>query len=113
MTTEWFNPTLYAWVPGTAYGVLAALMAGLVGYFAPKGRARHFIFRAWLTLWALAVALLAAGMVAQAKGQPWAIWYGLELPGIVGTLVVGLNTFVIHKTYRQVEQRRLAAKDLL
>ena len=113
MTTEWFDPGLYAWVPGTAYGVLAALMAGVVGYFAPKGRARQLIVRGWLALWALAVALLAAGLMAQIQGQPWGLWYGLELPGVVGTLVVGLNTFVIQKTYRQVEQRRLAAKDLM
>ena len=113
MTTEWFDPNRYAWVPGTAYAVLAVLMAGLAGYFAPKGRARQFIVRAWLALWGVAVALLAAGLVAQVEGQPWAIWYGLELPGVVGTLVVGLNTMVILKTYRQVEQRRLAAKDLL
>ncbi len=113
MTEQWFDPARYAWVPGTAYAVLAVVVAGLVGYFAPKGRARQFIVRIWLTLWALAVALLVAGLVAKLEGQPWAIWYGLGLPGLVGTLVVGLNTLVILKTYRQVEQRRLAAKDLL
>jgi L-lactate permease len=113
MTAEWFNPDQYAWVPGTAYAIVAAAMGGLVAYFAPKGRARQFIVRAWLALWAAAVVLLVAGLVAELRGQPWAIWYGLELPGVVGTLVVGGNTLVILKTYRQVEQRRLAAKDLL
>jgi hypothetical protein len=103
----------YSWIPGVAYAVLAFLVAGFVAYFAPKGRARRPIIRAWLTLWGLAVGLLIAGMIAQAKGQPWAIWYGLELPGVVGTIVVGLNTFVILNRYKQVEQRKLTAKDLM
>jgi hypothetical protein len=35
------------------------------------------------------------------------------LPGAIGTLVVGANWLVIRNGYRQVEQRLLAAKDLL
>ena len=113
MVQPWFDPNHYAWVPGTVYGVAAGLMGGLVGVLAPRGRARTFILRAWFALWAIAAVLLAAGFVALAQGQPWGIWYGLLLPGAVGTLVVGANTLVVVKTYRQVEERRLAAKDLL
>ncbi|HEY6490669.1 MAG: hypothetical protein WCC26_03920 [Terracidiphilus sp.] len=113
MMQPWFDPAHYAWIPGTLYGVVAGLMGGLVGWLAPRGRARSFIVRAWFALWAAALVLLAAGMVALAQGQPWAIWYGLLLPGAVGTLVVGANTLVVQRTYRQVEERRLAAKDLL
>lgn len=113
MTEAWFDPNQYAWIPGTAYGVLAALMGGLVGWLVPRGRARGFIFRAWFITWAVAVLLLIAGMVALVNGQPWGVWYGLVLPGAIGTLVVGVNSLVIRKTYREVEQRRVAAKDLL
>lgn len=109
----WFDPNLYAWIPGSAYGIIAGLMGGLVGWFAPRGRARNLILRAWFALWAVALAFLVVGFVALAQGQPWGIWYGLLLPGAVGTLVVGANSFVVLKTYRQVEERRLAAKDLL
>jgi hypothetical protein len=52
-------------------------------------------------------------MAAPINGQPWGVWYGLLLPGAIGTLVLGANSLVILKTYRQVEERRLAAKDLL
>lgn len=109
----WFDPNHYAWVPGTVYGAAAGLMGGLVGWLAPRGRARSFILGAWFVLWALAVVLLAAGFVALEQGQPWSIWYGLLLPGAVGTLVVGANSYVVRKTYQQVEERRVAAKDLL
>jgi hypothetical protein len=110
--TAWFDPNLYAWIPGTAYGVVAAAMGGLVAWLVPRGRARGFILRAWFTVWAAAVALLIVGMVALINGQPWGVWYGLLLPGAIGTLVVGVNSLVILKTYRAVEERRVAAKDL-
>jgi MFS family permease len=113
MIEAWFDVNRYAWLPGTAYGAAAALMGGLVAWLVPRGRARSFILRAWFTLWAVAVALLIAGFVALAKGQPWGVWYGLLLPGAIGTLVVGANSVVILKRYREVEDRRLAAKDLM
>lgn len=113
MIQPWFNPTQYAWIPGTAYGVAAVLTAGLVGWLVPRGRARAFILRAWFALWATAVALLTVGLLALIRGQPWGVWFGFLLPGAVGTLVVGANSLVILKRYRDVEERRLSAKDLL
>ncbi len=112
MIEPWFDPNHYAWLPGTAYGVAAGVMGSLVGWLAPRGRARTFILRAWFALWASAVALLIAGIAALAEGQPWGVWYGLLLPGVIGTLVVGANSLVILKRYREVEERRLAARDL-
>jgi hypothetical protein len=113
MAQTWFDPNQYAWIPGTAYGVIAGVMGGLVGWLVPRGRARELILRGWFTLWAVGVALLICGIVALMSGQPWGVWYGLLLPGAIGTLVVGANSLVILKTYRAVEERRLAAKDLL
>lgn len=113
MMEPWFEPNQYAWIPGTVYGVLAALMAGVVAWLVPLGRSRALILRAWFTLWGAGVALLAAGVVALINGQPWGVWYALLLPGAIGTLVVGANSLVILKRYRDMEERRLAAKDLL
>jgi biotin transporter BioY len=113
MIEPWFDANRYAWIPGTAYGVAAGLMGVLVGWLAPRGRARNFILRTWFALWAVAVALLIAGIAALANRQPWGVWYGLVLPGTIGTLVVGANWVVILKRYREAEERRLAAKDLL
>jgi hypothetical protein len=88
-------------------------LPGLVAWLVPHGRARRFILSAWLALWIAALALLGIGFVALGIGQPWGVWYGLLLPGAIGTLVVGANWLVIRDGYRQMEQRRLAAKDLL
>jgi len=113
MAEPWFDPNHYAWIPGTAYGVLAGLMGGLVGWLVPRGRGRNLVLRGWFTLWALAVALLICGLVARVNGQPWGVWYGLLLPGAIGTLVVGANSLIILKRYREIEERRVAAKDFL
>ena len=113
MAHPWFDANLYGWIPGTVYGCMAGLMGGVVGWLAPQGRSRTLVVRAWLALWALAVALLGVGIVALASGQEWAVWYSLLLPGAIGTVVVGANTPVLLKRYRDVEQRRLAARDLL
>jgi hypothetical protein len=113
MIEPWFDAYRYAWIPGTVYGLAAGLMAVLVAWLVPRGRARNFILRTWFALWALAVVLLLLGFVALAQGQPWGVWYSLLLPGAIGTLVVGANTVAIQKRYLEVEGRRMAAKDLL
>ena len=113
MMQPWFDANHYAWIPGTMYGLAAAALGGLVGVLAPRGRARNFMVRSWLVLWLAAVAMLVAGVVALAVRQPWGVWYALLLPGVVGTLVVGINSYTVLKAYRIVEDRRLAAKDLL
>ena len=113
MVEPWFDPNNYAWIPGTAYGIAAAWMGAVVGFNVPKGKKRGFILKAWFTLWAIAVVLMIAGVVAVAAGQPWGVWFAFLLPGVIGTLVVGANSVVIIRSYRVVEQRRLAAKDLL
>jgi hypothetical protein len=112
MTQPWFDPNLYSWIPGAALACLAAILACLAARLAPQGRARAFIVRAWIALWVACWILLAAGLVALGNHQPYGIWYGLLLPGVIGTLVLGGNLLVILKRYRDVEDRRLAAKDL-
>lgn len=113
MTHPWFDADLYAWIPGTLFGAAAIVMGALVGWLTPQGKARRAIVRAWITLWVVSMAMLAAGIVALGIGQPYGVWFGLLLPGVVGTAVVGGNLPVILNRYRQVENRRLAAKDLL
>lgn len=112
MTQPWFDANLYAWIPGTAYGAVTGVLGSVVGWLAWHGRARNFVVNTWKALWAAALGLLAAGVYAIAEGQPWGIWYGLLLPGVIGVTVVGANFLTILKRYRDVEQRRLAARDL-
>jgi hypothetical protein len=113
MVQPWFDQIHYAWIPGAVYGVAAGLMGGVVGWLAPRGRARNFVLGSWTALWVAAIGLLVVGFVALAEGQPWGIWYGFLCPGAIGTLVVGLNSYTVHMAYRLAEERKLAARDLL
>jgi hypothetical protein len=109
----WFDPNRYAWIPGTTFAVVAVLLAVMVAWLVPRGQARRLILTAWVILWASALALVAVGLLALLRGQPWGVWYALVLPGVVGTAVIGGTLLVILKRYREIEQRRLSAKDLL
>jgi hypothetical protein len=112
MSEPWFDPNQYAWIPGTAYGIAVGLLGAIAGVLAYRGHARTFVVNAWIAAWLAAVALLGVGIAALAQGQPWGIWYGFLLPGVIGAAVVGGNYFVIVKRYREIEERRLAARDL-
>jgi hypothetical protein len=46
------------------------------------------------------------------QGQPYGVWYGLGLPGLIGPLVLGPLWFIMRVRYREAETQRLAAKDL-
>ena len=107
----WFDP-MYAWVPGTIVGCLAGLMGGLGGWLAPKGKAKGFILPMWWLLLLSSGVLLAAGIFGYLAGQPYGIWYGLCLTGLIGVLVLGINLPILIIRYRQAEQRRMHAHDL-
>ena len=75
-------------------------------------RARGFVLGCtWALLLGSAI-LLGLGVVALASGQPYGVWYGLGLPGLLGLVVIGANTFTVYWAYRAAEARKLAARDL-
>ena len=113
MTEAWFDPNLYAWIPGTVFGVTGGLMGAVVGCMAPPGRARAAVLRLWFSVLGLAVLLAAAGLVALMKGQPYGVWFGLLMPGADGTIVIGALSPLVLKRYREAEERKMAARDLV
>jgi len=112
MAEPWFDPNSYAWIPGAVYGAAVGLLGAVVGVLAQRGRARAFVINSWIAAWLTGLALLALGLIALTRGQPWPIWYGFLLPGVIGVAVIGGNYFVIAKRYREIEERRLSARDL-
>ncbi|MFO0967692.1 MAG: hypothetical protein U0793_19190 [Gemmataceae bacterium] len=112
MNEPWFDPNVYSWIPGTALGTLAGIWGALAGVLAPQGKAKTFVLGMWWLLLAASVACLAAGIVALVQGQPYGVWYGLGLAGVIGTFVLGPLVFVILQRYRQAEAKRIEARDL-
>ena len=107
-----FDPNMFAWLPGTAFGCLGGLWGSLAGVLAPKGRARGLVLGFGWGLLVLGVLLLVAAVVAWALGQPYGVWYGLGLPGVIVPIVLGVNLPMVRAAYRRAEERKLSAGDL-
>lgn len=112
MNEPWFDPNLYAWIPGTLLGLFGALWGTLVGVCGPRGKARGLVtglFRAGAVACA---ALLGAGAVALLARQPYGVWYGLGFPGGLGLVLLLVLRPVMRRTYAQHEALRMQARDL-
>ena len=81
MSAPWFDPNAWAWLPGTAIGVIGGLWGSLLGVLAPRGKGRAFIAASFAFLIIIGAGLTAAGLYGVLDGQPWGVWYGLLLPG--------------------------------
>jgi len=112
MTEPWFNPNIYAWIPGTLLGLAGGIEGTLAGLCAPRGKYKTLVMGFHFTIMGVCCLLLTAGIVALATGQPYGVWYGLGLPGLGGLVVLGPLTLVIHMRYRQAELRKSMAQDL-
>lgn len=108
----WFDPVHYAWIPGTALGLLGGLEGTLAGVMAPRGRCKTLVLGIHFGAWGCCAALLVAGIVAKVTGQPYGVWYGLGFPGLLGLILLSALTPVILWRYREAELRRSLAKDL-
>lgn len=112
MNSPWFDPNLYGWLPGTAYGVLGGLFGAVVGIFASRGKGRR-ILTAWgVGMLLLAVAFLVAGAVAYFSGQPGTVAYALILPGVLGVFLFPNLLRLMGRVYAQAEARKAEAQDL-
>jgi hypothetical protein len=111
MNAPWF-PEQYAWVFGASIGVLGGIVGTLVGCLAPFGKARTLVYAVYWFALIASVTSLITGLSALISGQPYAIWYGLTLAGIIGSLVIGLNYFTLANAYRHAEARKMAAQNL-
>jgi uncharacterized membrane protein len=113
MNEPWFDPIRWSWLPGTLLGVLGGLWGSLAGTLAPRGKARPLVLGLGWLLFVASLVLLAAGLTALVSGQPYSVWYGLGLAGLVGTLVIAPLLPIARKRYRQAEERRMQAEDVI
>lgn len=111
MSAPWFEPNLYAWIPGTALGVLGGTWGSLCGVLAQSGKARAFVVGGAAVLLAASVGLLGVAIYALTQGQPYGIWYGLGLPGVIGTIMFSMFLPMSRRVYAQAEMRRMQARD--
>ena len=89
MSEAWFDPMVWSWVPATLMGVTGGVLGALGGTLAPQGKAKGLVLGAWYASLIICVLLLVLAIVAFFSGQPYGVWYGLGLPGFIGTIVMG------------------------
>jgi hypothetical protein len=116
MSEPWFNENtfgaLYGAIVGGGSGCIGGAIGGLAGWLAPQGKGRRWILGAMVALIVFGVANLALALVALVCGQPWGIWYGPFLLGVLFTVLVSCLLPVIRNRYQEAEQRRLEAENL-
>ena len=87
MESAWYDPDTLAWLPGVAMGIAAAVLGMLTGKHAPAAAHPTLILGGWLLFKTAAVLLTIVGIVAAWSEQPYGVWYGLMLPGLIGIAV--------------------------
>jgi len=113
MNELWFDPSLYAWIPGTFLGVIGGGIGGpLIGIFASRGKSKSFVLGFYSALMGVCTIFLALGLIAYFSGQPYGVWYGLGFPGLLGLIIFGFLLPVVLNQYKQAELRKSIAKDL-
>ena len=116
MTEPWFNENvfgaLYGAVGGSLCGVIGGTLGGLAGWLAPKGKGRTWILGGMIAFMGLGLLNLAFGIFALVVGQPYGIWYGPLLLGVLCTVLPGCLLPVIRRRYQEAEERRLQAATL-
>ncbi|HNY26599.1 MAG TPA: hypothetical protein PLA90_14450 [Candidatus Sumerlaeota bacterium] len=111
MNEPWFDTGTAGWL-GALIGLWGGVAGSLCGILAPRGKGRFLVLG---ILWGgtvLCAGFLVAGITAWCLGQPYGVWYGLGLPGLIGIAVFPPLIPVVRNAYVQAELRRLLAKDL-
>lgn len=112
MSEPWFNPGLFGGILGAAFGCTAGLWGSLADMLAARGKARRLILAWGWSLFAFSVLSLILAMVAYAIGQPYGIWYGFALVGVLGCILFPLRIPPIRRKYAESESRRMQVEDL-
>lgn len=106
MTTPWFDPNLYAWIPGALLGVIGGGIGGpLIGTCVQRGKHKALVIGFLVVVLDASSALLAAGIFAWTKDQPYGVWYGLGFPGLLGLVIFGALVPGVFRRFREAEAR--------
>lgn len=111
MNEAWFNPG-WLGILGAIVGCLGALVGTLAGIFIPKGKAKKLVLGVNTFAFAVGLISLVVGVIAYFLGQPYGIWYGFGLCGLISTFLFGTFFFTFRHEYRKAELRKSMSEDL-
>ena len=113
MNEPWIsNPGMIGGILGSTIGILGGVVGTLAGGFVPRGKAKKLTLGVNTFAFVLSFISLIVSIVAYLSGQPYGIWYGFGLVGLLGTSGFGSGFWVILKRAREAELRKLMPEDL-
>lgn len=113
MNEPWIsNMGMVGGILGSIGGLLGGVVGTLASVFIPKGKAKKLVLGVDIFAFILSGILLAVGIIAYLSGQPYNIWYGFGLCGLIGTPLYGMLFFVFRMEYRKAELRKSMSEDL-
>ena len=113
MNEPWIsNMEMVGGILGSIGGILGGVVGTLASVFIPKGKAKKLVLGVDIFAFILSGILLAVGIIAYLSGQPYNIWYGFGLCGLIGTPLYGMLFFVFRMEYRKAELRKSMSEDL-
>ena len=113
MNEPWINPGILGSILGGTFGTLGGVVGTLAGGFVPRGKAKRLTLGVNTFAFVLSFISLVVGIAAYLSGQPYGIWYGFGLCGLVGTVGFGSGFWVILKRARDAELRKSMSEDLM
>jgi hypothetical protein len=111
---EWFNVRTGVYFNsfgGGFWGCYGALFGCLAGFLVPRGKGRRLLMGMIILAVLAGIVHLTVGMTALLVGQPYHVWYGFMLLGVILLFVFPGVSWGIRRAYIQAEQRRMQALD--
>src|SRR5690606_35482843 len=105
------NPGMFGAILGSSVGIFGGIYGTLVGILAPRGKAKTLVFASHWIAGSAGIVLNGLSIAAKLADQPYAVWYGMGLPGLILILVLLPLTLVIRQRYHEAEQRRIEAEN--
>ena len=110
VTAAWWGPAQGGRIGG-AVGTLLGLYGALIGILASRGRGRGAVTALMVAVGVACAVMLAVGVVALVRGQPYAVWYPLTLAGGLGAVLSAGLLPVMNRRFEEAEMRRMMALD--
>ena len=113
MNEPWIsNMGMVGGILGSIIGILGGIIGTLAGWFVPRGKAKRLTLSVNTFAFVLSFTSLVVGIIAYLSGQPYGVWYGFGLCGLLGTSGFGRGFWVILKRARDAELRKSMSEDL-
>ena len=89
MNEPWINPGILGSILGGTFGTLGGIVGTLAGGFVPRGKAKRLTLGVNAFASILSFTSLVVCIIAYLSGQPYGVWYGFGLCGLLGTVGFG------------------------